>query len=101
MTESKVKVPEDVVDDIQLKGAIVDSASDVVATFLEMHAMDTNTNAIDSPVFAGYERKLAAARQEWERAKSAMLESMLDESTRLALKSWNLDYNTCELTYYL
>lgn len=98
MKEIKLQIPEDVVDGIQVKGFEAGSMEVVIANMLESHALDADARILESPVFVGYQAKLATVKKEFEQAKDKMLVEFVDAETRSKVTNWSLDYNSCTLT---
>ena len=94
MKEFKVIIPEDVVNDIQLKDMTVQSMRSVIASLLEMHAEDVDAKLVNSPVFEEYHRRMAEAQNEFAKAKDAMIVKYVTEDDRKIMMNWNLDYNS-------
>ena len=98
MKEIKIQIPENVVNDIQLKDFEAISMQMVITNMLEAHALDDDTRIIDSPVFKGYQNRLAQVHKEFEQAKNNMLSSYVDKEIHQNTFNWTLDYNSCTLT---
>ena len=98
MKEIKIQIPEDVVNGIQLKDFEAVSMQAVITSMLESHALDADDRIITSPVFMGYQAKLAQVRREFEQAKDKMIVAYVDADVRATVLNWGLDYNSCTLT---
>lgn len=97
MKEIKIQIPEDVVNGIQLKDFEAVSMQSVITGMLESHALDADDRIISSPVFVGYQARLAQVRREFEQAKDKMLVEFVDAETRATVMGWSLDYHSCTL----
>jgi hypothetical protein len=97
MKEIKIQIPEDVVNGIQLKDFEAVSMQAVITGMLETHALDADARIIESPIFMGYQTKLAKVRREFEQAKNEMISTFVEEEVRKQVTNWNLDYNSCIL----
>ena len=94
----KIQIPQEIVNNIQLKDFEVISMQSVIANLLETHALDKDERVIKSPVFVGYQNRLVKVRKEFEDAKDKMLVDFIDAETRATVMNWGLDYNSCTLT---
>lgn len=94
-----ITINEDLVNEIQLKDATVQTMKDVVKNLIETHALEEKDIVTISPVFFGLQKRLSEAEVAFTKAKDAMIHEILDEETRKNLTFWNLDYFSCELTY--
>lgn len=97
MKKINVIIPENVVNEIQLKDLKVQSMQGVISSFLEMHSLDNNTVAIESPVFQGYQKMLCEAKKDFEDAKNDLIAEFVEDELKPKVNTWNLDYNSCEL----
>lgn len=97
--ESKIfSVDEEIVNDLQLKDCKVAAMQAVLTNFLEMHLLDSNTDAIESPIIKEFQNKVLAAKIDFEKAKDAMLHKVLPDDIRERVVNWSLSYFDCELS---
>lgn len=97
MKEIKIQIPENIVNNIQLKDFEMIAMQAVITNMLEAHSLDIDTKIIDSPVFLGYQNKLVQVKQAFEQLKDNMIYQYVDEETRKKVTNWNLDYSSCTL----
>ena len=101
MKEIKVIIPTEIVNSIQLKDFEVLSMQNVIASLLESHLLDEDDRIMKSPIFIGYQNKLAEIRKEFEQEKDKMIVTYVNEDVRYKITNWNLDYNSCILNLQL
>ena len=94
----KIQIPQEIVNNIQLKDFEVASMQAVIANILETHAFDKDARVVKSPVFIGYQDKLVQIKKEFEDAKDNMLITFIDKDTRTKVMNWSLDYSSYTLT---
>ena len=99
MKEITVKVPSEVVKDIQTKDLKVQAMQSVITNLMEMHAMDESPAVLTSNVFITYQSMLVDAKREFELAKDKMINDVLDKSTQRKVTKWSLNYVEEELVY--
>lgn len=89
---TKVTIPEDVRDHIQSLQYEVESRKDLLA-----HMINTGTD-IDSEPFKKYEKEYQEFFVQYNVAKEAMQKNLLEPAVQTKLISWNLDFESCEVT---
>jgi len=97
MKEVKINIPEDVVEEIQLKDAKVRAHQGILTSFLESHTLDSSADILERPIIVKYQEMTAEAQAEFEKAKDTMIMSFVDPEVQKTVASWNLDYGHCEL----
>lgn len=99
MKEFKIEVPEEKVDKIQELDCKVQSMQTVLTNLFDMHALDTNTKFIDSPMVQAYQKQITDAQKAFDRAKDELVNEFIDEETQKKVTNWELSYNDCKLVY--
>lgn len=97
MKEIKITIPEDVVNDIQVKDFTYNAAKDVIAGLIESHSVDLDDRIIGSPVFVGYQQKMIDAKTEFEKSKDDMINQFVKDDIKDSIVNWNLNYSQCML----
>lgn len=99
MKEFKIEVPEEKVDKIQELDCKVQSMQTVLTNLFDMHALDTNTKFISSPMVQEYQKQIIDAQKEFEKAKDELVNEFIDEETQKKVTNWELNYSNCRLVY--
>lgn len=89
---TKIKIPEDVRDHIQSLQYEVESRKDLLA-----HMVNTGVD-IHSDTFKSYEKEYQEFFVQYSLAKESMQEKLLVPAVPGKLNSWNLDFESCEVT---
>lgn len=99
MQRNTIKINEDVVADIQLKDATVQVMQNTLSVFLDTHSLDATDDILNSPIYAGFQKKLVEAKVAFEKAKDSMINENLDADTRQKVVNWDLNYSSGILSY--
>lgn len=96
MTKKTVSVDADVVKNIALKQAKVDSLKSVLESFLLDHSSDSFAVA---KTIRTLNDEIANAQYDFDRAKDEMVSKYIPEEVRMGSTDWSLDFFKNELTY--
>ncbi len=99
MKEYKVTIPEEVRDLVQKAGLEYHQKRNVIMGLIEDHQFDDNTAFLDSEIFAAYEKKMAQAQYAFDELKSKIEREYKPKELEGKPVKWNLDYNSCEMTF--
>ena len=89
-----IQIPEDVVNEIQMRDVEATGARDVFRLFCDMHALDEDDSFEQSPMYKAYKTIVDIKNTSFEDAKDKMIKQYIHEN----FKSWKLNYFTNELT---
>lgn len=69
----------------------------IVASFAEMHALDSTCAAQESPMMQRYEERYAEALTAFDTAKSELADKYISKDMQEVVAKWSLEYDSCEL----
>lgn len=98
MKTVKIKLPQEVVNEVQRAGLEMSSRQGVVDRYFEKHMDDEDALAFGSKPFRHFMSLLAEAEAEFELAKEAITDEFMPEYLKNHECEWNLDYNTRIMT---
>lgn len=96
-----IKVNEDIRDLVQRLWLDYYQKERVLKGLIEDHQYDKDpTEFLESSIFKAYEAKTSKALFEYETATETMKDTYLpDEFTKIESFKWELDYDSCNLTF--
>lgn len=94
----EIKIPQNVVDEIQRSSLEVNARQGVIDRYFEKHMNDEDSSALDSKPFMHFMSLLAEAETEFELAKNEITKNYIPEYLQNHNIEWNLDYSTSILT---
>ena len=97
MKEKKnIEVSQEVTNYLQRLHFEVEARKDVIATLLDTHKLDENTDLLESPVFLEYSKQLSQTKAEYELAKGE-LDKFIPKDILDGKFDWNLNFATSQL----
>lgn len=95
------QINSDVVEAIERAAFEMNARQQVVDRYLDRHASDGDSSALDSPVFLHFMSLLAESETEFELLKDAIGKEEVGEELNQHDAEWTLDYATQTITYTL
>jgi hypothetical protein len=97
--EIVIKISNEESEELLNKDCECKMYDDVITNFMSEHAHDTTNKAIESPMFKKFKEQAITAREQFSKAKDAVIDKYIDADTQKKVTRWSIKYSTAELVY--
>jgi hypothetical protein len=97
--EITLEISKEQASNLQALDCDLRSKKEVLATLMDMHAMDNNTKFISSPMVAACQKQIADAQQAFQKAQDDIVNELISKEDQPKVVTWSVNYSAAQLVY--